>query len=230
MVRRGDFVSGVPLPPGLDLVAIRKAIDYIERELAELVDLYDEQANVFSALVGIFGMKALDAVSAYEKHRHADKAQQRFPTFVDAAPESVLCRTNPWRVRAANVLGPFNRILIIPVGTLSGDISSIRPSRSRRVGRSSSGALTWCSSARVTGSMRGARQAPKAVEEHIHSASRTPRRPSMARPSIGAAMLSYAAESPCREMAKKSMATVGGREGASRKALPPQWKVEWRIK
>ncbi len=79
MVRRGDFVSGVPLPPGLDLVAIRKAIDYIERELAELVDLYDEQANVFSALVGIFGMKALDAVSAYEKHRHADKAQQRFP-------------------------------------------------------------------------------------------------------------------------------------------------------
>ena len=79
MVRRGDFVSGVPLPPGLDLVAIRKAIDYIERELAELVDLYDEQANVFSALVGIFGVKALDAVSAYEKHRHADKAQQRFP-------------------------------------------------------------------------------------------------------------------------------------------------------
>ena len=79
MVRKGDFTESVPLPPGLDSVAIRKAIEYIERKLAELVDLYYEQANVFSALVGIFGIKALDAVSAYEKHRHIDKAQQRFP-------------------------------------------------------------------------------------------------------------------------------------------------------
>jgi hypothetical protein len=29
--------------------------------------------------VGIFGTKALDSVSNYEKHRHADTAQQRFP-------------------------------------------------------------------------------------------------------------------------------------------------------
>lgn len=79
MVRRGDFISGVPLPPGLDLVAIRKAVEYIERGLADLVDLYEEQANIFSALVGIYGVKALHALSAYEKHRHVDRAQQRFP-------------------------------------------------------------------------------------------------------------------------------------------------------
>ncbi|TLY30059.1 MAG: hypothetical protein E6K63_03120 [Nitrospirae bacterium] len=79
MARKGDFDPSVPLPPGLDIAAIRRAIDYIERELADLVDLYYEQANVFSALVGIYGTKALDSVSNYEKHRHIDTAQQRFP-------------------------------------------------------------------------------------------------------------------------------------------------------
>ncbi|MBI4716467.1 MAG: hypothetical protein HY763_01565 [Planctomycetes bacterium] len=79
MVRKGDFDGGVPLPPGLDISAIRRAIEYIERELAELVEIYYEQANVFSAIVGIYGAKALDAVSNYEKHRNTDTAQQRFP-------------------------------------------------------------------------------------------------------------------------------------------------------
>lgn len=79
MARREDCDSSVRLPPGLDIVAIHKAIDYIERELADLVDLYFEQANVFSALVGMFGTRALDSVSNYEKHRHAHTAQQRFP-------------------------------------------------------------------------------------------------------------------------------------------------------
>jgi hypothetical protein len=79
MARKGDFNPEVPLPPGLDIAAIRRAVDYIERELSEFVEVYYEQANVFSALVGIFGTRALDAVSHYEKHRHIDTAQQRFP-------------------------------------------------------------------------------------------------------------------------------------------------------
>lgn len=79
MVRTRDFDRSVPLPPALDVAAIRKAIDYIERTAAELVEIYTEQTNVFSAIVGILGTKALDAVSNYEKHRHADTAQQRFP-------------------------------------------------------------------------------------------------------------------------------------------------------
>jgi hypothetical protein len=79
MAHAADFDSSVPLPPGLTTSAIRRAIDYIERELAEFVEVYYEQANVFSALVGIFGTKALDAYSNYEKHRHVDVAQQRFP-------------------------------------------------------------------------------------------------------------------------------------------------------
>ncbi len=79
MARKEDFNPSVPLPPGLDIGAIRRAIDYIEKELADLVEIYYEQANVFSAIVGIFGTKALDSVSNYEKHRHIDTAQQRFP-------------------------------------------------------------------------------------------------------------------------------------------------------
>jgi hypothetical protein len=79
MVRKADFDPSVPLPPGLDCAGIRRAVEYMERELGDLVDLYHEQANVFSAIVGIFGTKALDTVSCYEKHRNIDTAQHRFP-------------------------------------------------------------------------------------------------------------------------------------------------------
>src|SRR6266850_4513680 len=79
MARKADFSAAVPLPPGLEISAIRIAIDYMERELSELVEVYHEQANVFSALVGIFGTRALDQNSNYEKHRHSHTAQQRFP-------------------------------------------------------------------------------------------------------------------------------------------------------
>lgn len=82
MARTEDFNSSVSLPPGLDRGAIRRAIEYIERELAEFIELYFEQANVFSALVGMFGTRALDSVSNYEKHRHAHTAQQRFPDLI----------------------------------------------------------------------------------------------------------------------------------------------------
>ena len=61
MVRSADFNATVPLPPGLTIPVIRKAVEYIERELVDFVDLYYEQANVFSALVGIFGTRALDS-------------------------------------------------------------------------------------------------------------------------------------------------------------------------
>jgi len=79
MAKTADFDNTMPLPPGLTVTAIRKAIEYIERGLVELVEIYFEQANVFSALVGIYGAKALDANSVYEKSRHIDIAQQRFP-------------------------------------------------------------------------------------------------------------------------------------------------------
>jgi len=79
MPKKEYLDASVKLPPALEASAVNKAVDYIERELADLIDLYYEQANVFSALVGIFGAKGLDSVSNYEKHRNIDTAQQRFP-------------------------------------------------------------------------------------------------------------------------------------------------------
>ena len=67
------------LPKDLKPIHIKKAVDFVERQTADLVDLYFEQANVFSAIIGIFGVKALHAVSPYKKHKHPDVAQQRFP-------------------------------------------------------------------------------------------------------------------------------------------------------
>lgn len=67
------------LPRGLNPTHIKKAVAYIEKGTADLVDIYLEQANVFSGIVGIYGVKALHAVSPYKKHKHPDIAQQRFP-------------------------------------------------------------------------------------------------------------------------------------------------------
>jgi hypothetical protein len=72
------FDRSIRLPPELKITHIRNAIDYIEQEAAEFVDVYYEQANVFSALVGIFGVRALHSLSPYKKHKHPDVAQ-RFP-------------------------------------------------------------------------------------------------------------------------------------------------------
>src|SRR5262245_37083347 len=79
MARLQDFDVSVPLPPGLEVTAIRKAIDFIERQATDLVEIYFEQANVFSAIIGILGTQALHSVSNYEKHKNVDTAQQRFP-------------------------------------------------------------------------------------------------------------------------------------------------------
>src|SRR6266481_4973952 len=79
MVQSADFDTTVPLPSGLDIGAIRRAVEYIEKELGDLVELYFEQANVFSAVVGIFGTKALHQYSQFEKNKHSDIAAQRFP-------------------------------------------------------------------------------------------------------------------------------------------------------
>lgn len=73
------FDKNVPLPPELRISHVRKAIDYIEKESTDLAEVYFEQANVFSGLVGIFGVRALHSVSPNKKHTHLDVAQQRFP-------------------------------------------------------------------------------------------------------------------------------------------------------
>jgi hypothetical protein len=79
MAKARDFDPAVRLPSGLDRGSIRRAIEYIEKEVGDLLELYVEQANVFSAVVGIFGTKALHQYSQFEKNKNPDIAAQRFP-------------------------------------------------------------------------------------------------------------------------------------------------------
>jgi hypothetical protein len=73
------FDRSVPLPPGLKVSHIRNAIAYVEERADDFIEVYHEQANVFSGLIGILGVRALDSLSPYKRHKHPDVAQQRFP-------------------------------------------------------------------------------------------------------------------------------------------------------
>ena len=55
MARSQDFDASVALPPGMTTVAIRKSIEYIEREAADLIDIYFEQMNIFSTAIDQHG-------------------------------------------------------------------------------------------------------------------------------------------------------------------------------
>lgn len=96
------------LPTGLKVGHIQKAVEYIEQQLADFVEIYFEQANVFSGLIGIFGVRALDVYSPYKKHKHPDIAQQRFPDLsLDGrlnppAEQAVESKgtTRPWALQA----------------------------------------------------------------------------------------------------------------------------------
>src|SRR5947207_10009419 len=108
MAKKEDFNRDVPLPPGLTITAIQKAIEYIEKGLADLVEIYLEQANVFSAIVGIYGVKALDATSVYEKNRHLDLAQQRFPDLRKKGSGPNPSPNFHWNLKRANERGQSN--------------------------------------------------------------------------------------------------------------------------
>jgi hypothetical protein len=99
------FNRTVPLPPELKITHIREAIDHVEGRASELIDIYFEQANVFSGIIGILGIQALHALSPYKKHKHPDIAQQRFPDLslrgrLNPAPEHALESKGSTRVWA----------------------------------------------------------------------------------------------------------------------------------
>jgi hypothetical protein len=102
------FDRSVPLPPELKMTHIREAVEHVESRAEELIDIYFEQANVFSGIVGILGIQALHALSPYKKHKHPDIAQQRFPDLslggkLNPPPEHALeskGSTRPWALQS----------------------------------------------------------------------------------------------------------------------------------
>lgn len=109
MADRADFDASVALPPGLEAGQIRRAVEFIEREASDLVDIYYEQKNVFSAIVSILGTRALDSFSSYERHKNVHTAQQQFPDLKrrgsgdpPAANDSLESKASirPWALQA----------------------------------------------------------------------------------------------------------------------------------
>lgn len=98
----------MPLPPGLTVVHLRNAIEFVEEKAEELIELYFEQANIFSAVIGIMGVRALDSLSPYKRHKHPDVAQQRFPDLslrgkLDPPPKEALeskGSSRPWAIQS----------------------------------------------------------------------------------------------------------------------------------
>ncbi len=93
------FDSSVKRPPGLTIAHISAAVDFVEDRAEDLIDLYYEQANIFSGVVGILGVRALDSLSPYKRHKHPDTAQQRFPDL------SLRGRLNPPAIEALESKG-----------------------------------------------------------------------------------------------------------------------------
>jgi len=102
------FDRSVLLPPGLTIIHLKNAVEFIEERAEELIDLYYEQANIFSGLVGILGVRALDAFSPYKKHKHPDVAQQRFPDLSLGGKQNPPAKqaleskgsTRPWAIQS----------------------------------------------------------------------------------------------------------------------------------
>jgi len=69
----------VELPRGLVPAMVQSAVRVTEDRASDLVELYHEQRNAFSTIVGIFGARALAAVSPYEPSPHRFLAQGAFP-------------------------------------------------------------------------------------------------------------------------------------------------------
>ncbi|MYA84691.1 MAG: hypothetical protein F4Y12_03800 [Acidimicrobiaceae bacterium] len=108
-MRRDDFDPSVVLPNGLTVAAVRSAVDFIERDMDGLVEIYFEQSNMFSGLVSIWGTKALDMHSVYEKNRNRDVAAGKFPDLqrrgspTPPPPQDCLeskASIRPWQIQA----------------------------------------------------------------------------------------------------------------------------------
>ena len=102
------FDRSVCLPPGLKIAHLKKSIEFVEERAEEWLDIYFEQANIFSGVVGILGVRPLDSLSPYKRHKHPDVAQQRFPNLslggkLNPPPIEALeskGSTRPWSIQS----------------------------------------------------------------------------------------------------------------------------------
>jgi hypothetical protein len=113
------FDRSVLLPPELKITHVREAIEHVEDRTAELVDIYFEQANVFSAIFGILGIQALHALSHTRNTSIRMLPNSDFP-ISHCEESSILRPSKRWSRRVRPELGHCNRITITPDGTSCG--------------------------------------------------------------------------------------------------------------
>ena len=78
-MRSFSLNRNVDLPPSLNAAQVRRAVDYMERELADFAPIALRNPRGFASVVRNFGISALSKFSGHEKVRHLNTAQQRFP-------------------------------------------------------------------------------------------------------------------------------------------------------
>jgi hypothetical protein len=174
MVQLADFDASVPLPIGLDIGAIRRAIEYIEKEVGDVVELYFEQANVFNTVVGIFGTKALHQYSQFEKNKHPDIAAQRFPDLCRRGRGKKLspldCLESKGSKRPFAIQSHFDHPgWYIVWRYLVDQLEQIERDRPVIIWR-----VEWCSCGKTIGNTKEVVRVPLGVAERIHLVSKNP--------------------------------------------------------
>ena len=118
-IRADWFDPGVPLHPSLNVGHLARVIASVEHEVDQFVEVYFEQANVFSALVGIFAARAFSSLTVYEKPRHTDLARQRFPDLKRRGSTDLPSSNDSLKSRQVHGLGLCRRTTTIRVGIAS---------------------------------------------------------------------------------------------------------------
>jgi hypothetical protein len=71
--------ASVPLPRSLNGSMIARAVESTEVKSSDVVEVFYEQRNAFSTIVGIYGAKALASLSPFEPNPHRYRMQGAFP-------------------------------------------------------------------------------------------------------------------------------------------------------
>ena len=86
--RHYEINRAVALPQGLTPQQIVRAVQYVETQAGEWLDLWYEQENLFSAVIGVLGARALETYGPFQRNPHKYEAQTRFPDLVRRGAKS----------------------------------------------------------------------------------------------------------------------------------------------
>ncbi len=75
----GQFDAARLQQIGIQVAAMQNIIDKVEEVASDYIDVYLDQRNLFSALVGAFAIRAIADHTVFDRNPHRYRAQQYFP-------------------------------------------------------------------------------------------------------------------------------------------------------